>query len=235
MNTISYVPERNLSKYFISKKGEGMPEQMTFGILREDMREELIAYMGEQKRMMQAADIKAAKAEKPVKLTKEQRAYLSGKYNPHHMTREEYTGFVQEMVEMGVLTEEETSFLNVGGAASAVPLFSPGTCGNRSMNTEDAPNYCYGCEQPFSYASSKGDIMNWYSFEAAYRTYDETSQTYYLGRRERIFSRLYGVLKQMDSSACVQTRQDAYQKNYRTSRTAWDLRNSVRLSPKTTG
>ena len=150
---------RHIMDFFERKTSDALPPQMGYGIVREGMREELMEYCHQQQQEAREMDIAAAKKEvfKPVELSADQMQYLTNKYNPRKMSNEEYNAFVQDMVDMGVVAEEDTHFLVPG----ATPIFAPGTFEHRRLDTDLAPYFQFGCDVPLRYDDCGGNVLNW--------------------------------------------------------------------------
>lgn len=142
--------------------------------MREDKREQFQEYATEMTAIAHQEDLAAAKydAENPVRLPDEQVNDLLSRYDPRKMSKEEYNAFLGEMVEMGVIDRDDTRFLQGSGGYGAVQLFSPGALGGRSLDATAAPYFYHRCTFPKPFEESSGDILTWYGFESAYRTYD---------------------------------------------------------------
>ncbi len=192
--------------------------------LKEGMEEEFLAFCAQQEEAARAADFAASKQEpmKPVVLTPDQLSYLTEKYDPRQMSKEEYYAFIQDMVDMGVVKEEDRHFLVPG----LTPLWGLGCFGSRTLDTSAVPDpdQYDGWYVPTRYENSHGNILNWHGYQAAFRAFDGESGTWFRSKRERVYEKTYNVLQQMSQNAPAPIRQEQMRKDYLASRLVWDRR-----------
>ena len=160
------------------------------------------------------------------------------------MTYVEYNAFLYEMIEMGVVTEEDAGFITDFSGRSLHSLSTPGNpfLSGRVMYDSEAPFYARGTMPPLNYPDCGGDVLRMYGFQAAFHSIDPDTGTVYRARTERTYGRIYQVLQKMDkvsphseqrAQASAQKMQESYQKSYQTSRLTFDLRNSRIAAPVT--
>ncbi|MDE7243656.1 MAG: hypothetical protein K2O18_06735 [Oscillospiraceae bacterium] len=232
------------SIYYHPPKEKGYPEGLAgFVFLREDKKDEYIAIQAEKDKAVLQADMAAAKREanQPIKVTNAQISKLAEKYDPRNMTQEEYTDFLYEMIDLGVITKEDACFIrDFTGGGGALPFAYAAS--SRNIHWNEAPYTTEIYNVPLDYPQSDGDILTMYGFQAAFRTKDPDTGTVYRGRIERTYGKVYQVLQRMDqvlpyseqrAQASAQKMQESNQKSYQTSRLMFDLRNSRIAAPVT--
>ena len=230
-----------LSEFFQFRHSEVF--NADFAVIPEEKKDAFQKFASKVLKEAQQEDMTAAKQEssKPVQLKKDQLEYLTSTYNPRKMSETEYRAFIHDMVEMGVVTEDDTRFLSgvkESPGYGLISVFEPGGyCSMRILDTGAASYFDFGDKVPRSYADSNGDILAWYGFEAAWRTHDPSTQTYNRARRERVYGKVYDVLHQMaqnmpDSGEAARKEQVSFQRDYQASRLAWDLKFRVGAAPK---
>lgn len=116
-------------------------------------------------------------------LSNDEIAALAGKYNPGKMSQKEFDAFLDELVERGYLTKDETGWLGYGGAVT-IPIVD----GNIS-------NGCFGgyvtmtdmsklpgvspAALPNSLADANGDVLFWAKVRALMEPQSATSEAYF--------------------------------------------------------
>lgn len=248
MNSVSGT--RSINDFYIYVKppaSEGYSQDIDgFAILRSDMMDEYRAYMGPLERASRQEDMAAAKkaANQPIKVTNEQINQLAEKYDPRNMTYEEYNAFIDEMIEMGVVTKEDASYITDYANRELHDWLHPGNpyLSSRTLYGSEAPYFYRGCTYPLLFPECNGDVLTMYGFQAAYHTTDPETGTVYRGRTERTYGKIYQVLQRMDKQSpyseqraknSTEKMQESYQKSYQTSRLGFDLRNSRIAAPAT--
>ena len=127
-----------------------------------------------------------------VKLTDEQKSYLSRTYNRSNMSAEEYEAFAEDLHTFGILNGKDLEDLRLRGGGFV--LLEDAPCGTWSSPLLPAENDClFG-----SYGG--GNVFDWVRYRASLQLYDEETGTYSYDRVGRLFNRLYSVLEQIDSS-----------------------------------
>ncbi|MDE7243655.1 MAG: hypothetical protein K2O18_06730 [Oscillospiraceae bacterium] len=228
MSTVSNAAsQRSMSDFFYhpADKPIGPMPGLEYAYVRPELREEFLAYLHEQEKEGKAAELRAARAPgaTTAKLTPNQIQQLKAKYDPHRMTQDEYAGFVQDLIDFGVLTDDHTPYLECPGVGVGhAPLF-------HTVGGEGGP-----CG-PLSLAGARGDAMEWAKTQSLYRKYDEETKKYYPGRKAIAFSKVYSAMQQISqqSPASRQINYQQSQQTLQTSRLMFDLRNSRIAAPTT--
>ena len=226
--------QRSISDFFYhpADKPIGPMPGLEYGYIRPELHDEWLEYLHEQERSAYAADLAASKKESnTVKLPPDKVNELASKYNPRQMSRDEFKAFLREMVDLGVIKEDDYNLMGEGYA----PLYSPvDVCSLRSGNLYDSPYYVPGRGMPMNYDQSGGDILAWFSMESVFHSYDPYTHTKYLGNRDRSFGRVYCVLEQMyQQSPASKINYQQSQQTHQTSRLLFDLKNSRIAAPVT--
>lgn len=210
-----YSAKKSLADFLVTEK-ECSPNSIGVAVVPEDRWDEFLAFCAEGATEGKAAEIHASKepGSSHADLTPEQVKHLKEKYDPHNMTQTQYSDFIRELMEYGILTDEHTPYLECPGVGAGY------TVGWHSVGSSGT--YCGGLKfmgEPMSLADSNGDAMRWAKFQSLFQKYDEETGTYYLGRKALAFSRVYSAMEQISDGASV-----SYTQKYQPERLCWDLK-----------
>ncbi len=128
------------------------------------------------------------KANGSVKLTDEQKAMLSEKYDPTDMSREDYVSFVDDLYEYGILEGDDRNW--VQGHSDGRVYVLPGATGHAEISNPDMPYMPH-------FADCGGDVLSWAKYMASFEYFDEllldlvpTKSALLFGKIEDVLSRI---------------------------------------------
>lgn len=135
-----------------------------------------------------------------VKLTDEQKKYLSETYERTDMTVEEFHAFAKDLHEFGILDDQDLADLGVTpGDGSADFLGACMLVGVGGITTSTVrysplpPNLNYlGI-----YRFGGGNVLDWARYQASFQLCDTDTQSWSYDRFGHMYNRLYSVLEQM--------------------------------------
>jgi len=122
-----------------------------------------------------------------VKLTDEQKAALSEKYDPNHMSREDYVSFVDNLYEYGILEGNDRDW--VQARADGLTLVLPG-----ATHTFQASGVPYQSERFDDYG---GDVLSWAKYMASFEYFDELTMDFAPTKSALLFGKIEDVLSQI--------------------------------------
>lgn len=130
-----------------------------------------------------------------VKLSQEDLAYLSSRYNPHNMTRDEYRDFVDDLCRMGVLEEGDKAHLSCGIKAGEWDLTPIDPCApNATITANVSPAYSRFSS---SFSSSGGNVLGWADYLSTFEYFNTDSQSFEKTRSAILFGMVKNILDQM--------------------------------------
>jgi len=128
------------------------------------------------------------KANGSVKLTDEQKAALSAKYDPTDMSREDYVSFVDDLYEYGILEGDDRDAIQA--RADGLVMVLPG-----------ATHISYGTSSTLPmmmHFDDCGDnVLNWAKYMASFEYYDEVLMDFAPTKSALLFGKIGDVLKQI--------------------------------------
>lgn len=128
-----------------------------------------------------------------VKLTEEQKQYLTESFNPKNMSRSEYQEFIDKLCEFGVLDEADKPYVSYGQAGSDLELIPLSVVNGRAYlmaaNGYNPKGYTN------SFSSSRGNALNWASYLASIQVWDRGS--FRLKPEAVLFGRIKDVLEEI--------------------------------------
>ena len=194
MNIPTNMPAMSASWFTGFNDGKG------FDVKPEHVKD-FLACCEEQDRVYREAEASYVKrVPMQVKLTDEQKKYLSETYERTNMTEEEYHAFAKDLHEFGILDDQDLADLGVTPGDGSADFF--GACmlvGVGGMTTSTVrysplpPNQNYlGI-----YRFGGGNVLDWARYQASFQLCDTDTQSWSYDRFGHLFNRLYSVLEQM--------------------------------------
>lgn len=194
MNIPTNMPAMSASWFTGFNDGKG------FDVKPEHVKD-FLACCEEQDRVYREAEASYVKrVPMQVKLTDEQKKYLSETYERTDMTEEEYHAFAKDLYEFGILDDQDLADLGVTPGDGSADFF--GACmlvGVGGMTTSTVrysplpPNQNYlGI-----YRFGGGNVLDWARYQASFQLCDTDTQSWGYDRFGHLFNRLYSVLEQM--------------------------------------
>ena len=194
MNIPTNMPAMSASWFTGFNDGKG------FDVKPEHVKD-FLACCEEQDRVYREAEASYVKrVPMQVKLTDEQKKYLSETYERTNMTEEEYHAFAKDLHEFGILDDQDLADLGVTPGDGSADFF--GACmlvGVGGMTTSTVrysplpPNQNYlGI-----YRFGGGNVLDWARYQASFQRCDTDTQSWSYDRFGHLFNRLYSVLEQM--------------------------------------
>ena len=194
MNIPTNMPAMSASWFTGFNDGKG------FDVKPEHVKD-FLACCEEQDRVYREAEASYVKrVPMQVKLTDEQKKYLSETYERTNMTEEEYHAFAKDLHEFGILDDQDLADLGVTPGDGSADFF--GACmlvGVGGMTTSTVrysplpPNQNYlGI-----YRFGGGNVLDWARYQASFQLCDTDTQSWGYDRFGHLFNRLYSVLEQM--------------------------------------
>ena len=194
MNIPTNMPAMSASWFTGFNDGKG------FDVKPEHVKD-FLACCEEQDRVYREAEASYVKqVPMQVKLTDEQKKYLSETYERTNMTEEEYHAFAKDLHEFGILDDQDLADLGVTPGDGSADFF--GACmlvGVGGMTTSTVrysplpPNQNYlGI-----YRFGGGNVLDWARYQASFQLCDTDTQSWGFDRFGHLFNRLYSVLEQM--------------------------------------
>ena len=194
MNIPTNMPAMSASWFTGFNDGKG------FDVKPEHVKD-FLACCEEQERVYREAEASYVKrVPMQVKLTDEQKKYLSETYERTDMTEEEYHAFAKDLYEFGILDDQDLADLGVTPGDGSADFF--GACmlvGVGGMTTSAVrysplpPNQNYlGI-----YRFGGGNVLDWARYQASFQLCDTDTQSWGYDRFGHLFNRLYSVLEQM--------------------------------------
>ena len=194
MNIPTNMPAMSASWFTGFNDGKG------FDVKPEHVKD-FLACCEEQDRVYREAEASYVKqVPMQVKLTDEQKKYLSETYERTDMTEEEYHAFAKDLHEFGILDDQDLADLGVTPGDGSADFF--GACmlvGVGGMTTSTVrysplpPNQNYlGI-----YRFGGGNVLDWARYQASFQLCDTDTQSWSYDRFGHLFNRLYSVLEQM--------------------------------------
>ncbi len=120
-----------------------------------------------------------------VRLTDEQRKYLSERYDTENMTKEEFGAFVEDLYKFGILSDKDKSNLGYGDddlrcfrTVCSVAPHVPG----RNYNT---------------LSDCDGNVLAWTKYQSAIEHFDPQAKQFYHSSTALLYARLHNILQQM--------------------------------------
>ena len=139
----------------------------------------------EETRALQAE----VKANGSVKLTDEQKAALSEKYDPTDMSREDYVSFVDVLYEYGIFEGDDRSW--VQGHSDGRVYVLPGAAGHAEISNPNMPYMPH-------FDDCGGNVLNWAKYMSSFEYYDETLMNFAPTKSALIFGKIEDVLGQIN-------------------------------------
>jgi hypothetical protein len=146
----------------------------------------------ERARIFKEAEASLPKRPMEVKLTDEQKKYLSETYDRTDMSVEEYHAFANDLYEFGILNDQDLKDMRIR-TNELVPLEDGYSDKVVLRSSSYRTNKIY---LPFNYYGG-GNVLDWARYQASFRLYDSETQTHIHDRISRLFTRLCSVLEQM--------------------------------------
>jgi len=122
-----------------------------------------------------------------VKLTDEQKAALSEKYDPTDMSREDYVSFVDDLYEYGILEGDDRNW--VQGREDGLVMVLPG-----ATHTFQVSSASY---QSAHFEDCGGNVLNWAKYMASFEYYDELLMGFAPTKSALLFGKIEDVLRQI--------------------------------------
>ncbi len=153
---------------------------------KEDVRN-LIAAQKEQ-HLQETRELQAeVKANGSVKLTDEQKAMLSEKYDPTDMSREDYVSFVDDLYEYGILEGDDRDA--VQARADGLVMVLPG-----ATHTFQVSGASY---QSMHFDDCGGDVLAWAKYMSSFEYFDEIIMDFAPTKSALLFGKIEDVLCQI--------------------------------------
>lgn len=178
----------------------GLNDGKGFGVKPEHMKD-FLECCAEQDRIYREAEARYVKqVPMQVKLTDEQKKYLSENYERTDMTVEEFHAFAKDLHELGVLDDQDLAdlgvtagdgsadffgacmYVGVGGVGSTIVRYSPLS---PNLNYLGVYRFC------------GGNALDWARYQASFQMWNPDTKTDSYDRFGHIYNRLYSVLEQM--------------------------------------
>ena len=125
----------------------------------------------------------------PVKLTEQQKQYLSAKYNAQDMSEEDFAAFVEDLYQYGLLSDRDKSILGYG---EKDPLLAWRT-GDSVARYEPGKTFD-------SFADCNGNVLAWAKYQASIQDFDPQAKKFYRSSTALLFDRLHSILQQISHS-----------------------------------
>ncbi|MBQ4347756.1 MAG: hypothetical protein IJC39_04850 [Firmicutes bacterium] len=122
-----------------------------------------------------------------VKLTDDQKAALSEKYDPADMSREDYISFVDDLYEYGILNGDDRD--HIQARADGLIMVLPG-----------ATHVIQGTDNPYRsthFEDCGGNVLNWAGYMASFEYFDELIMDFAPTKSALLFGKIGDVLKQI--------------------------------------
>lgn len=120
-----------------------------------------------------------------VKLTDEQKKYLSETYNTQNMSQKDFEAFVEDLHKFGILSDKDKSILGYGDddlrcfrTVCSVAPHVPG----RNYNT---------------LSDCDGNVLAWTKYQSSVEHFDPQAKKFYHSSASVLFARLHSVLQQI--------------------------------------
>lgn len=127
-----------------------------------------------------------------VKLTEEQRKYLSEKFDPQKMSKKEYQAFLDKLCEFGVLDEADKEYAGYGIEGCDLDLTPLGRVRTGAYLTSAQGNPM-GYTSAFS--SSRGNALSWTRYLSSFQSWDPDSQSWRKTGEALLFGKLRDILE----------------------------------------
>lgn len=128
-----------------------------------------------------------------VKLTDEQKAALSEKYDPTDMTREDYTSFVDDLYDYGILQGDDRDWLQAGN--SEVVYVDVGAPAHQQIDLTN-PAYAHWNFR-MDFASSGGNVLEWAKFMSGFESFSQVTMDFEPTRSAFLFGKIEDILRQL--------------------------------------
>lgn len=165
--------------------------QGQYAILKPEHREDaknLIAAQREQF-LQETRELQAeVKANGSVKLTDEQKAALSEKYDPSDMSREDYVSFVDDLYEYGILEGDDRDW--VQARADGLTLVAPGATHITQGTSSTMPIMS-------RFEDCGGNVLNWAKYMSSFEYFDELAMDFAPTKSALLFGKIEDVLSQI--------------------------------------
>ena len=148
----------------------------------------LIAAQKEQHLQETRALQAEVKANGSVKLTDEQKAALSEKYDPTDMSRKDYVNFVDDLYEYDILEGDDRNW--VQGRGDGLVMVLPGAA--HTFQVSGAPY------QSTHFDDCGGNVLNWAKYMSSFEYYDELLMDFAPTKSALLFGKIEDVLRQID-------------------------------------
>lgn len=128
-----------------------------------------------------------------VKLTEEQKEYLSEHFDPRNMSRADYQKFIDKLCEYGVLDEADKPYINYGLAGSeleAIPL-SAINCEAYIMTADSDNLLCY----TNSFSMFKSNVLEWSGYLSGIRALEQNTGIWQKKPEAVLFGKIHNVLE----------------------------------------
>lgn len=126
-----------------------------------------------------------------VKLTEEQKKYLSENFDPENMSQLEYQAFVDKLCEFGVLDEADKDYVGYGVKGCSLDL-TPLSHVRTAASIVPARGNPMGYTQFFS--SSRGNVADWSKYMAGIMSWSEKTGSWKKGPETILFGKIRDVL-----------------------------------------
>ena len=190
MNISSNMPQYQASWFNICK--ESSKTKCGAMTIKSEYLKDFEACCKERARIFKEAEASLPKRPMQVKLTDEQKKYLSETYDRTDMSVEEYHAFANDLYEFGILNDQDLKDMRI--RTNELDPLEDGYSDKvvvRSSSYRTDKIYL-----PFNYYGG-GNVLDWARYQASFQLYDSETQTYSYDRIGRLFNRLYSVLEQM--------------------------------------
>ena len=128
-----------------------------------------------------------------VKLTEEQKEYLSEHFDPRNMSRADYQKFIDKLCEYGVLDEADKPYVNYGLTGSeleAIPL-SAINCEAYIMTADSDNLLCY----TNSFSMFKSNVLEWSGYLSGIRALEQNTGIWQKKPEAVLFGKIHNVLE----------------------------------------
>lgn len=182
-------------------EGSSASGNATITLPSEEIKEAFKAYLQEGMKNVNMQGTSQEVEGSNVSLSDDDVAALAKKYDTQNMTQQEYDDFLEELYDLGVISEDELSLLGYSNNEDAVAsLVTPLDFGvlNRGFlaNGDDLP--ANGWQPGFSLGASQVDVLSMAQWEKSFKYYDVDQSKWLQSNKAKAYEKIYDVLLTMN-------------------------------------